>query len=120
MNCMRQPGFILLAVILYISAVAQQKITSPKQGFKHLLSPAHQAFLKGNSDASLHSSAYNIPSVSIADRPGLLLFNNSNVSVKVTIQYYHTQKRYEDYDNFISPLIQSVIQDKQLRQIQRR
>jgi hypothetical protein len=117
---MKQAGFNLLAVILYISAAAQQKITSPKQDFKHLLSPAHQAFLKGISDASFHSSAYEIPSVSIADRPGLSLFNNVNVPVKVTIQYYHTQKRYEDYDNFIGPVLQSIIQDKQLRQIQRR
>ena len=109
---MKQAGFILLAVILYISAAAQQKIASPKQDFKHLLSPAHQAFLKGNPGVSFHSSAYKVPSVTIADRPGLSLFNNVNVPDKVTIQYYHhTQTRFEDFANLIGPLLQSMIGD---------
>ena len=96
--------------------MAQEKISFTKHDFIHFFSPAHQAFLKISPEQNQNNSLFIFSSSAIANRQGLPLKNNKVIVIK----YYPAPAGYDDRNNFLGPILQSILQEKQLRQMSRK
>ena len=122
---MKQVQFLFLCSLLYLPAGAQQKNISQKDDFTRFYSADYRNYLK-KSYEPFNNSSVNTPAIKTITYEGkfsILKYNRTSNTQYYFPPGYTYRKNYTLellQSGFIGTVIQSVIQEQQIRQLLRR